>query len=156
MSTTNGKMTISCPEGFQELDAAERAKFRSIDGPPEVCFRDSDRQMIVCASHRKLPLLARAVLNDREIVSSMEKNVSNAMAANDYKLIGFSERDVGGKTGNCFRCNYVAEGISMASEACFVRDGSMVYNLYVYYRLSRESESLYVWESILNSIIWMA
>ena len=154
MFTINNTVTLPCPEGFQEVSAEQRSQYRSVVGPLEVCLRDPERQMIISAGYQKLPLLARMTLKDREIVSSLEKTVSKAMAGNSYRLSGFAERNVGGKEGNCFRYTYTAESIPMAGEACFVRDGILMYSLYVYYRQAREAESLSVWELFLNTVRW--
>ena len=154
MLTINNTLTLSCPEGFRELSAEQRAQYRSVDGPPDCCLKDPDRQMMISAGCQKLPLLARITLKDREIVGNLEKTVSKAMAENGYRLSGFAERDVGGKEGICFRYIYTAENIPMAGEACFVRADSVMYNLYVYYRQAREAESLSVWEAFLNTVGW--
>ena len=154
MFTINNTMTLPCPEGFQELNAEQRAQYRSLDGPPEYCLKDPDRQMVISAWFQKLPLIARMTLKDGEIVGNLEKTLSKAMAPNGYSLSEFAQRNVGGREGTCFRYTYTAEGIPMAGEACFVRDGSMLYNLYVYYRQAREEESLSVWESFLNTVRW--
>ena len=136
------------------IEPAERKKMHFNNGEPELCMRDSDRHMIVIACGQQLPLLARVVLRERELVSNYEKALANKMRGFGYKLEGFSERQVGGKTAICFRYTYLAEGIPMEGESCFIRDGKLMYNLYVYYREQLREDSVATWESILDTVSW--
>lgn len=122
---------------------------------PEMCLQDRERHMIVIASHQQLPLISRIMLKDREVVSSMEKSCAQAMKNFDYRLGAFMSRQIGEKTAYGFHYTYTAEGVPMEGECCFVKDGKLMYNLFVYYREEMREDSEATWESILDSVKWM-
>lgn len=95
------------------------------------------------------------MLKDKEVVSSLEKSCAQAMKNSDYSLVEFMSRQIGGKTAYGFRYIYTAEGVPMEGECFTIRDGKLLYNLYVYYRKQLRDTSAGTWESIMNSIKWV-
>ena len=152
--TIKGKMNISLPESFSPLDRSSRESMHFYGREPEMCMSDKDRYMLVIAGYQQLPLISRIMLKEGEVVRSMEKSCSLAMKDFNYKLQEFMSRQIGGKTASCFRYTYSAEEVPMEGESCFIRDGKLIYSLYVYYRKQLREESLTAWESILDSIKW--
>ena len=150
----NGRMSISIPESFTPMDQTSLENMHFYGARPEMCLQDRDHHMIVIATHRQLPLISRMMLKDRELVRSMEQSCAQAMKNYDYRLIEFLDRQLGGKTAFCFRYTYSAEGVPMEGESCFIRDGKLLYSLYVYYREQLRADSISTWESILDSVSW--
>lgn len=95
------------------------------------------------------------MLKDKEVVSSLEKSCAQAMKNFDYSLVEFMSRQIGGKTAYGFRYFYTAEGVPMEGECFTIRDGKLLYNLYVYYRKQLRDASAGTWEFIMDSIKWV-
>ena len=153
--TINGRMSISFPETFSPLDQNARENMHFYGREPAVCLQDKDLHMIVIISYQDLPLISRIMLNDREVVSSMERSCAQAMKSYEYRLIEFMNRQIGGKTGYGFHYTYSVEGVPMAGECCSVRDGKLMYNLYAYYREQLREDSAAAWETIVESVKWI-
>ena len=81
------------------------------------------------------------MLKDKEVVSSLEKSCAQAMKNFDYSLMEFMSRQIG--------------GVPMEGECFTIRDGKLLYNLYVYYRKQLRDTSAGTWESIMDSIKWV-
>ena len=151
----NGKMSISFPESFLPLDQATREKMHFYVSEPEVCLQDKERHMIVIMNHQQLPLISRMMLKDKEVVSSLEKSCAQAMKNFDYSLVKFMSQQIDGKMAYGFRYIYTAEAVPMEGECFTIRDGKLLYNLYVYYRKLLRDDSVSKWESIMDSIKWV-
>ena len=153
--TINGKMSISLPEAFLPMDQSSRDNLHFYGSEPDLCLHDKDRHMIVIVNHQKLPLISRIMLKDKEMIGSLEKTCAQTMVDFDYRLQEFLSRQIGGKTAHGFRYTYTADGIPMEGESCFIRDGKLMYNLYVYYRKQLREESSATWKTILESVKWV-
>lgn len=154
--TLNGEMTLAYPEDFRKLDNSELNQMPMLNRAPgstAICLKNSEKHLAVTLGFGKIPLIAR-ILSEKDLIKKAEQDVSAALKARDYKLGGFSDRNIGGIPARCFRYTYTAEGIGMSSESSVIRDGGKTWWFHFYYRTGLEAESLPVWEQMLDSVKW--
>ena len=100
--------------------------------------------------------LMSSLFSEETLAKGAEKGIRKASGAYGYRLLGFGECRVGGKTGTSFRYTYQAQGIDMAAECCVVKVNGTFFYLYVYYREERKEESCRIWKEILERVRWAA
>lgn len=150
----NGELEITCPEGFREMDASERAGLQFLEDRPGVCLNDAQRHMIVTVGWKKPNLLLRLLLNGKDIAKGMEANIWKAMRPYGYRLEGYTLRRPGDREAHGVRFTYTAQGVDMYSESCVVKYHDTLYYFNLYTRTERKAENLGVWEQLLNSAVW--
>lgn len=154
--TLNEGMTLTYPEDFRKLDDSELNQMPMLNRAPgsdTVCLKNSEKHMAVSLGCGKIPFIAR-ILSEKDIIKKAETDLSAALKSKDYKLGGFTDRDIGGMPARTFRYSYTAEGISMSAESSVIKDGGKMWWFHFYFRTELESESLPVWEQMLDTVRW--
>ena len=152
--TLNDRLTLSWPDGFHVMNEEERKKLTFYgDGPSEV-ISDPDRHIIVSVGWKPLGGFAGLLLGARDIAKDMEKKLSRPMQAYGWRSGGACTKTVGGEKAEGFSYEYETQGIGMYGESYAVKHGKALYYLHFYARKALQSESLKVWDAILDSAKW--
>ena len=151
----NNELELTVPEGFHEMDAAERAKLTFAGGEPGLCITDPDRHMIVTVGWRPLGTFAAMLVDAKSAAKTSEKQIGKLMKEYGYRTLGFSGRDLGGMTGEGFRFSYDVQDIGMLGESIFVKNGKTLYGFNLYCRRALEKENAPVLKELLSSVRWV-
>ena len=151
--TLNGQLTITAPDGFHEMDEAERSKLNFYGEPANCCISDPDRHIIITAAW-KTSGFAALVLSARENIKKMEQAVKKPMAPYGYKLEEFFTDSVGGVTADGFRYSYTAQEVPMNCEIRCVKKGKTFYYIHCYMRTALLTESRKVIREMLTQGEW--
>ena len=100
-------------------------------------------------------LMARMLLNQKDIARSSEKVVAKAMSDVNYSLLGFRDRNIGGKKAQGYCYNYDKDGIAMYGESFCLKIKKTLYYFHFYCRDSMKEDSIPVWEGMLNEVKWL-
>ena len=82
----------------------------------------------------------------------MEKFFAKGQEPYGYQMEEEKDRIIAGKTAKGFRYSYHTSGIDMSSESLVMKNDGTVYYFHIYYQTKLQSESLDVWEQILESV----
>lgn len=154
-TVTLNTMSISYPEGFRELSAAEIAQMNTTSGPPQFAINDPDRHMIVSIAWREASGFQAFMFNAQDVVKEMEKQIARATKSLGYQRDKFFKREADGLMGAGFSYMYTADGIDMCSEAYSFEKDRIFYYLYFYYRKELIEEGRAASEEMLQSIRWL-
>ena len=149
----NNELNITLPEGFHEMDEAEKGKMNFYNEEPGCCFSDPDRHMVLSVSWKK-NLLGSILIGTKEVAANMEKSIRKPMAQFGYSLQGYVTEDIGGAAAEGFRYSYTAEGIEMTGESLSAKKGRTFYYIHCYMRTELLDESTEVLKEILKDCEW--
>ena len=149
-------LTLSVPDNFREMNESEKKSLRYVGSGPAAVLKSEEDHMIVNLGYKSPGRLMSSLFSEETLAKGAEKGIRKASGAYGYRLLGFGECRVGGKTGTSFRYTYQAQGIDMAAECCVVKVNGTFFYLYVYYRAEREEESCRIWKEILERVRWAA
>ena len=124
----NNELSISFPEGFNEMSLEERKKLKLLAEGPGVCLSDPERHMIVSIGWKPLGLLPRLILNTNDIAAQTAKGIS-------YQ--------------------YDAEGVEMTGETLAVKNKKTLYYFHVYTRTALLEQNQTLWDTLLAEGRWV-
>ncbi len=150
----NHELKAVIPDGFHEMDEAERGNLNFYNEVPALCVCDPDRHIILSAAWKK-QALASMLLSSREIAEKMEKSFRKPMEPFGYRLEEFLEESIDGVAADGFRYSYTAEGVGMTGESFSFKKGKTFYYIHAYARTDLLDESLPVLRGILRSWEWV-
>ena len=149
----NNNLTVTVPDGFHIMDAAEKKKLRFLGNAPTLCISDPVRHIIVSLSWKK-NFLASVMLNPGEIVKQMESKLQQPMSEYGYKLREFFQEDLGGLPAAGFLYSYTAQDVGMTGESLCAKKGTAFYYIHCYLRQESEAESLSALKDFFKSFRW--
>ncbi len=140
----NGRLKITYPDGFRELQYTEKAGMQFTAEPPQFCISDPERHMIVSAAYRVINGLSAALLRTEEIAAKAEEQIRSAMTPYGYRPEGTVSLD--NMTG--FRYSYTAENTAMSGETLIMKEGRTVYYIHCWYRTALQEESIRIFHAM--------
>ena len=150
----NQEWKLTVPDGFREMDEAEREGVTYLGGAPQWTITDPERHIVVSAAWKKSGLAA-LMLSSKEVAKRMEAGVRGPMAAYGYALAGFLSEDAGGVPAEGYRYTYTTEDVGMTGESFSLKKGKTFYYLHAYYRTELAEESASVIREMLSSSEWV-
>ena len=149
----NNSLHIVFPDGFIRLSKEELDQMRTLQSSPGECLRNPEKHIIVSLSFRSAGLLSQLAGSDSMIKNS-QNTITRAMRSYGYQLIGYSDRQTGGKPAKCFRYAYTAQNTEMLGECCAIKEGKTFYYLHFYVRKACSEEGFRLWDSILENAVF--
>ena len=146
----NDSLRFSFPDGFRKMSEEELKQVCTYKSGPGVCLRDDDRHIIVSLGHRRAGLLA-ALLNGKDLIKSAQSRIAGVMKPFGYRLTGYQDRVLAGKTAPSFQYTYTAQGVRMVGECCALKMNKTLYYLHCYVRQSCLEEGSQTWKEILET-----
>ena len=150
----NEELNLACPEGFREMDQAERAKLNMLKDGEGVCLTDPARHTVLSVGWKRTGRLLSFLASAEDSAKSMEHRIAKAMAVYGYRSEGFLSGQIDGAPAKGFRYVYTAQGVEMCGESWAVKHGKTFYYLHVYLRAALREESLACWDAILEGLRW--
>jgi hypothetical protein len=147
-------LSLLYPDGFHELDEAERSAMRLLQDGEWVGISDSERHMLVTVGWRPQGL-AGMFLSTRDLAKNAERNVSKAVADSLYALEDFAECDIAGTRAHGFRYTYQAfdnRPYQMYGECFVTKIEKTIWYFNLYARAELRSESVLEWEHMLGTV----
>ena len=83
--TLNGEIALTCPDGFREMDAAERGGLNVVGAGEFVALRDDGRHIACCLGWKNVGLAA-LVLGAKDAARAMAAALKKPMAPFGYRL----------------------------------------------------------------------
>ena len=151
----NNELSISFPEGFNEMSLEERKKLKLLAEGPGVCLSDPERHMIVSIGWKPLGLLPRLILNTSDIAAQTAKAIRQAMTPFSYRGEKAVEKKLGGLTAKGISYQYDAEGVEMTGETLAVKSKKTLYYFHVYTRTALLEENQALWDTLLAEGRWV-
>ena len=152
--TVNETLTMTFPDGFRKLSDSETAGFARVGSGPALVLKDEEKHIITNLGYKDQGRLLAMLVSEKDRIRKAEQAIAEASREYGYRLLGFGERSVGGRTGSSFQYAYQAQGVDMTAECCIVREGKAFYYLYVYVREAGREESFRCWQEILDQAQW--
>jgi len=146
----NDSICFSFPDGFRKMSEEEQQPFRMDQSGPNVSLRDEDRHIIVSLGYRYAGLMA-AFLSDKDLIKNAQSRIASAMQSFGYRLTGYQDRVLAGKTISSFQYTYTTQGVQMVGECCAMKEGKTIYYLHCYVRQSCMEEGIQIWKEILET-----
>ncbi|MBR4444520.1 MAG: hypothetical protein IKS37_01310 [Solobacterium sp.] len=144
--------SLTCPEGFKNLDEADRAGFQMTEAEEGFVFSNPERHMMISCGWKKAGGLLGALTDTDGLAKDTEKKLGKAMKPYGYSLAGFSDRKIAGEYAEAFRYTYTAQDVPMTAETVVIKYEKALYNFHLYARTALLEDSLPVWEEFLASI----
>ena len=151
--TLNGELVLTCPDGFHQLDEAERRSLNAMEGSQWIGLSDPERHIIVTAGWKDPGLLAKLLLNDRDLEKNMEKSIRRSLKPLGFQSDGPSERMIAGIPAQGFRYTYRVQDTQMAAESFVLRKGKTIYYFHGYVRAALREESFMLWHDLLDTVM---
>ena len=151
----NQELKVVIPDGFHEMDEAERGKLNLYREAPDWCISDPARHIVLSVAWKRQSL-ASLLLSSREIADKMEKSIRKPMEPYGYKLEAFLQESFHGTPADGFRYSYTAQGIGMTGESFSVKHGKTFYYIHSYVRSALLEESLSVLRELYNFWEWLS
>ena len=146
----NDSIRFSFPDGFRKMSEEELQPVRMDQSGPNVSLRNEDRHVIVSLGHRHAGLLG-AFLSDKDLIKNAQSRISSAMQSFGYRLTGYQDRVLAGKTIPSFQYTYTTQGVQMVGECCAMKANKTIYYLHCYVRQSCMEEGIQTWKEILET-----
>ncbi len=150
----NSTLVLSIPDGFRELDEAERDKMNMLEDGPGKIFTDPDRHIIISVGWKPLGFVTSLLLGTKDAANNMKTSIRRAMEPYNFHEGPSCRKTLDRETIDGFSYSYEAQGIKMYSEAYVTKHNKVFYYLYIYAREELKEESLRTWNSILASAEW--
>ena len=151
----NNELELTIPEGFHEMDEAERSKLTFANDVPGLCISDPDRHIVVTVGWRTLSTFAAMLLDTKSTAKNAEKQIRNLMKGYGYRPLAFSGKELGGKAASGFKYAYDVQDTGMLGETFMTKNGKTLHGFNFYCRRTLEKESMPVWEEFLRSVRWV-
>ena len=84
----NKEWSVKAPDGFCEMDDAERGKLNALEAPPQWGAQDPDRHMVISVAWKKSGF-ASLLVNSQEVAKKMEAAVRGPCRLTGIILRGF-------------------------------------------------------------------
>lgn len=147
-------LILSYDDDFKLLGEEETDQMKFYNDSKGICIKDDNRRMIVTIGFKNVNLLTNFILFNKDLVNKTQSDISTAMKAYDYKLIGNINALADGREIDGFNYEYVAEGIEMYGEVFVFKKDKTIYYLYLYSRKDNLNNNLEIWKEIINNLRW--
>ena len=151
----NNTLELSYPEGFHVLTPEERSELNFIKEGNGDLIRDEEKHVLISAAWTNINVMARRLLNSKDVARSSEKVVAKAMSNDNYRLLGFRTLSIGGKDAQGYCYNYDKEDLTMYGESFCLKIKDALYYFHFYVRDNLKEENLPMWDEMLNGVKWL-
>ena len=147
------ELGMTYPDSFHEMSEEEKAGLNFYKDSPGVCLADPEHHIIVTVGWMKSGITAM-MINEKEAARTAEKKVSKPMAAHGYHLEGFSDAVIGEVKASGYRYHYCIQDTEMTGETLVVKYKKVFYYLNFYARTGLLEESIKIWQTMLDTIVF--
>jgi len=150
----NNELNFSYPDAFKVLTEEDLKKYQFFEEAPGFCISDAQRHIMISISWRQANPFVAMLAGTSDIAKSMEAKIRKPMSRYGYKLEGFMNRQIGGKSADGYRYTYSVQDIGMLGESLSVKSGSNFYYIHCYLREALREDSLRVLDEIFGAVTW--
>ncbi|MBQ8053121.1 MAG: hypothetical protein IJ198_04870 [Lachnospiraceae bacterium] len=150
----NNELNFSYPDAFKVLTEEDLKKYQFFEEAPGFCISDAQRHIMISISWRQANPFVAMLAGTADIARNMEAKIRKPMSRYGYKLEGFMNRQIGGKSADGYRYTYSVQDIGMLGESLSVKSGSNFYYIHCYLREALREESLRVLDEIFGAVTW--
>lgn len=148
----NGKLEVTCPDGFEIMGLDEVEKLYGIEYPDMWGMRDEDRHVIFTIVWKNSNKLLAKIVSAKTVVEQNEQKLRKTLKTNEYHCDEFFKTQVAGTEAQGLRYSYTLEERSMIGEIIVVKNDITCYTIYYYSRVENAEQNRAVYEDILASL----
>ena len=148
----NEVLEISYPDSFRIMTAEEISQLNYYKKAPNWCIKDEENHILINISWKKAGVLSSLILNEKDMIKSMDKCLSRQMQSYGYKSRGYKTEVISGKKAQAYSYTYEVGGTGMTGESISVKKGRMFYFIYTYARTENEETNAKIISDILASL----
>ena len=109
----NNELNFSYPDAFKVLTEEDLKKYQFFEEAPGFCISDAQRHIMISISWRQANPFVAMLAGTADIARNMEAKIRKPMSRYGYKLEGFMNRQIGGKSADGYRYTYSVQDIGM-------------------------------------------